>query len=231
MRIARPAVALTVGAAVVLALPASAVTRPKVKPVCKLVVDGTQDTFAFRSQDAQGAYGPQEDGFDIVSGDVASNAKTLTGVLRVKKLSTTVGSAPNGIDFRVNFALPGQDPTVENFFLNARIDSDGSQHFFAGHITRTAPNVSTTVKLGDGTGKFDAAKNEVRISVPLAAVKQGSYALKNGMKLFLSGLDQTASRVVVVNPTSDIATATFADVANSDKVYVAGAPSCVTPGV
>ena len=231
MRMLRPAVALTVGAAVALTLPASAVTRPKAKPVCKLVVDGTQDTFAFRAQDGQGAYGPQEDGFDIVSGDIASNAKTITGVLRVTKLSTAIQSAPNGIDFRVNFALPGQDPTVENFFLNGRIDSDGSRHFLVGHITKTAPNVSTTVKLADGTGKFDTAKNEVRISVPLAAVKQGSFALKNGMKLFLSGLDQTASRVIAVNPSSDIATATFADVANSDKTYVAGTASCVTPGV
>jgi len=131
----------------------------------------------------------------------------------------------------VNFTLAGQDPTVENFFLNARLDADGTKHFFAAYITRTAPNVSTREKLGEGKGTFDVAHNEIRISVPMAAITKGSYTLKPGMKLFLSGLDQTASRVVAINPTTDIATATFADVANSDKTYLAGAPSCVVPGV
>jgi hypothetical protein len=222
--------------AVVLALgavgPASAAVRPKPKPkpVCNLITDATKDTFAFRSQDQQGMYGPQEDALDIVSGDIASNGVTLTGVLRVVKLATSVGTAPNGIDFRVNFALPGQDPAVENFFLNARADRAGTQKFLLGHITRTAPNVSTTVKLADGTGVFDLKRNEVRISAPLKAVTHGSFTLAPKMKISLGGLDQTDARQVAVNPSSDIGTAVFADVANSEKTYVEGTPSCVIPG-
>lgn len=226
MRLTRATVVLACVATLVVAVPATA--KPKV--ACKLAVDATKDTFLFRAQETAGAFGPQEDGFDLTSVDIASNAKTLTGALRVAKLSHTIQSAPNGLDFRVNFVLPNQDSATENFFLNARLDPDGTTHFLVAHITRLAPNASTTVKLADGTGAFDTKRNEVRISVPLSSVKNGGFALRNGMKIFLAGLDQTASRVVAVNPSTGIATATFADVAASDKTYVAGSRSCVTPG-
>jgi hypothetical protein len=226
MRLTRATVVVASVAALAVAVPASA--KPKV--ACNLAVDATKDTFLIRAQETPAVFGPQEDGFDLTSVDIASNAKTITGVLRVVKLSKAIQSAPEGIDFRVNFTLPNQDGAADNFFLNARLDADGTTHFFAAHITRLAPNASTTIKLADGTGVFDTKKNEVRISAPLSSIKNGGLALRNGMKIFLSGLDQSASRVVVVNPSTGIATATFADVAQSDKTYVAGSRSCVTPG-
>lgn len=213
---------------------AVAASKPVVKPVCNLISDAAGDTFAVRAQDTEGVFGPQEDGFDITSVDLASDAKFLTGVVRVKKLATAIQSAPNGIDFRISFTLPGQDPSAENLFLNARFVS-GAPAFLLGKRTVVgaageSTGQSTTAKLADATGTFDTAKNEVRISVPTSAVTSGSETLKNGVVLSLTDLDQTSARNVAINPATSIGTATFADVANGEVTYKAGAPSCVKPG-
>ena len=225
----RTALAITLAGAALLAPVAHAATKP-VKPVCNLITDTPKDTFLLRSQDGQGAYGPQEDGLDILSMDVASDAKTLTGVVRVAKLATKVQSAPGGIDFRIGFTLPGQDPTTGNFFLNARADSSGAPSFLLGLRTVVAQGQSTTAKLVDATGTFDTTKNEVHISVPVSAVKSGSVSLATGSILSFAGLDETSARQVAVNPATGVGTATFADVTNSETTYKAGTKSCVTPG-
>jgi hypothetical protein len=230
VKVNRCATVIALGSACVLAPGAQAATKPAVKPVCNLVTDAAQDTFAVRSQDSEGKYGPQVDELDILSMDLASNAKTLTGVIRVAKLATTTQTAPGGTDYRIAFSLPGQDPTVENFFLDARTTSAGVPSFLLGLRTVVAGGQSTTAKLADATGTFDLAKNQVRIHVPLGAVKSAADWLVPGKKLSFSGLDQTSARQVLVNPATNVGTATFADVAASDKIYTAGALSCVTPG-
>ena len=226
MLLVRPAVALTLGAGLLFAPLAHAASG---KVVCNLVTDDAQDTFALRSQDGT-APGPQEDVLDITSMDLASDSKVLTGVIRVVKLATSAASAPGGTDYRIAFTLPGQDPKVENFFLNARTDRSGAPSFLLGLRTVVGASQSTTAKLADGTGTFDTAKNEVHISVPVDAVKSAAATLTAGAKISFAGLDETAARQVAVNPVTGVGTATFADVAASDKTYTAGAKSCVTPG-
>jgi hypothetical protein len=234
MRLIRTSAAVSLGLLVALVPTADAAKKPAVKtvakPVCNLITDNAKDTFAVRSQDGQGAYGPQEDALDILSMDVASDATNLTGVVRVAKLSTTAQSAPGGIDFRISFTLPGQDPTAGNFFLNARTTSAGVPSFLLGLRTVVAGGQSTTAKLVDGTGTFDTAKNEIHITVPVSAVKSGNAALAAGSIVSFAGLDQTSARQVAVNPATGVGSATFADVAASESTYKAGAKSCVTPG-
>lgn len=234
MRLIRTSAAVSLGLLVALVPAAHAANKPAAKavakPVCNLITDAAKDTFALRSQDAQGAYGPQEDGLDILSMDVASDKTTLTGVVRVAKLAKTVQSAPGGIDFRLGFTLPGQDATKGNFFLNARTTSAGDPTFLLGLRTVVAGGQSITAKLVDGTGTFDLAKSEVHISVPVSAVKSGDVALAVGSILSFAGLDETSARQAAVNPATGVGTATFADVAASETTYKAGAKSCVTPG-
>jgi len=203
----------------------AAPAKPKVKPVCNLITDEKDDTFALRSQDAQGAYGPQEDALDIISGDLASDGKVLTAVVRVKKMALSTGSAPNGLSFRVQFTHGGLDEDT-NLFMAGRA-SGTNQVFTAGSRAVTA-NLST--KLADVTGVFDVAKSEVRITAPLDVFKALGGGIKTGTKLQLAELDQTASRFVTVNPATGSDTATFADVTNSASSYTVGALSCVAPG-
>lgn len=227
MRLIRTSALAAAGLSLAAAGVSVAATPSKV--ACNLVTDAAKDTFAVRAQDGQALYGPQEDALDILSMDIASDKTTLTGVIRVAKLATSVQSAPNGIDFRIGFTLPDQDPTKGNFFLNARF-TGGAPAFLLGLRTVVAGGQSTTAKLADGTGTFDTTKNEIHISVPVSAVTSGSAALTKGSKISLAGLDQTSARNVTVNPATGIGTATFADVAASETTYIAGAKSCVTPG-
>ncbi len=213
----------SVAASGALAAPA----KGKAKPACNLIIDEKNDTFALRSQDSAGAFGPQEDALDIVSGDIASDGKVLTAVLRVKKMALTAGSSPAGLSFRVQFTHCGVDEDT-NLFLSGRSSAGGgTQVFTAGRRAITA-NVST--KLADAKGVFDVAKSEVRITAPLDVFKSVGGGIKKGTKLQLGDLDQTASRFVAVNPATGADTATFADVTRSVSSYTVGAPSCVVPG-
>lgn len=222
----RPVLAVCAAAAVVAG---GAVASAAPAKVCNLVTDAKGDTFLVRAQDAQKAYGPQEDAFDIVSQDLGSDGKVLTAVIRVAKLATKVGSAPGGTDYKTQFTIPGQDAKAENFVLNARTNSSGEPSYLLA-LRTVVQGQSISQKIADATGAFDLAKNEVRVTVPLAAVKSGSNVLAKGGMLTLAGLDQTSSRATVVNPVTGTATAAFADVATTEKTFKLGTASCVVPG-
>src|SRR3982751_4828473 len=66
-----------------------------VKPVCNLVQDAKGDAGANNI--------PGADGDDIVSADVASDATTLTGVIRLAALQANDPQAPFGRNYSVLF--------------------------------------------------------------------------------------------------------------------------------
>lgn len=193
-------------------------------PSCRLFEDPKGDTFAVRSQDSAGAYGPQEDSLDIVSGDLASDGTTLSAVIRVNKLAKSASTSPAGLSFRVQFVAPAT-ATDENLWLSARIGT-GEPVFSAGYRAITA-NLST--KLVDVKGVFDYAANEVRIWAPLSTFEPRGK-IKTGDKLSIADLDQTASRFVAVNPATSSDTAAFADVSRGDKTYKVGDKTCAPVG-
>ena len=211
-------------ASVVVGLVVSAPARAAV-PSCRLFEDAKGDTFAVRYQDTVGGpYGPQEDSLDIVSGDLAGDATNLTAVIRVVGLEETAATSPGGLSFRVQFIAP-TTAEDENLWLAARVGS-GEPVFTAGYRAMTA-NVST--KLADVKGVFDYDANEVRITAPLKTWDSRG-GVKLGSKLMLSGLDQTTSRFVAVNPATGADTAAFADVTTSDSSYKVGDKSCLAVG-
>ena len=210
----RPLVLLAASAALVTGAAAASAAPKKpapVKPVCNLVVDDPNDTFLLRSQDGVVA-GPQEDALDIVSADLASDAKRITAVIRVKKLATTIATGV-GQGYELQFLNDGEN----TLYLSATI-TNGAQAFSVGFRDPTA---NTATSLGDASGVFDLAKNEVRISAPVSAFSAQGTGVKPGKLLSIGTI--TASRnLVAVN--------VFADVSEGGTTYKAGAPSCVTPG-
>jgi hypothetical protein len=168
--------------------------RPK--PVCKLVTDGSGDAKGFASAVTM----PSSDAnLDIISADVATNATTLTGVLRVSKLASSDSTAPTGWEYQVTFGVNGVTDGV-----NVVIGPNG-----------------TTWHGGKGKGKIDAAKKEIRISVPLSAlnvpIKPGTVLTDLGARTWrVGGSDQVVIGLV--------------DTAGSSKTYVAGTRSCVKVG-
>jgi hypothetical protein len=186
--------------AVSLAAAGGALAAPA--PVCNLITDPTGDTT-----------GPST-ALDIVSGDVANDAKTFTGVIRTAALSETDLSSPTGIAWGMRFSAPKSELPI---YLLATKFQGSAVEFTFGEVDGTS-----LVEKGTGTGVIDVAKKEVRIHVPTKAL-----GLKAGTKL----TDLTAQGRRAIGA-SGIAAYSNADASSVDnaKPYTTNAASCVKPG-
>lgn len=226
------AAAAAVMAVAAAALPAVASTPSKAKPVkkvCNLLVDPSGD-----AQAAPGTPLPSDDSLDILSGDVASTAKTLTAAIRMKSLTASDPQAPFGADFIMEFSTPKSD----TLFLSAAHYPTGDKFTF-GYLDASSTPM-TFVTLAAAKGVLDTSKNEVRISVPIAVVNAAGHGVvKAGGKIF--GLQATSERFVgqgaVDRPAGLPSAVPFLhgllsqiDIATDGPAkYVAGAPSCLKP--
>lgn len=208
----RPALALAVCAALVGGgVGSSAFAAAKAKPVCNLVVDAKGDGTGFVQTDQN--YLPNDPNLDLVSGDIASNAKTITAVIRTDAQALSDSSAPTGRAYYANFTVGDKE-----LFLAARLDGAGAGTFSAGYID------TTRTSLGEATGVVDTAKKEVRITAPLS-VFAAQAVLKPGTKI----VDLNLLSQRYVGAAGKGATPS-ADEATGGATYTAGAPSCVVPG-
>jgi hypothetical protein len=208
---------------------------PKVAKACNTITDPAGDTFALRQQDAPPAgdpqYGPQEDSLDIVSGDLASDGKVVTAVVRIKKLSRTVQTSPTGFTAGVEFVIGGSDSYLR---LQAVLISGQADRFEVTTIAADALANTPPTYVGEAKGVVDLAKGEVRITAP-AALLAPYGDLKPGTPLFPSEKQSaTVARGVppITSTPGQPATTRgpFADVAIGGKAIKVGAPSCVVPG-
>lgn len=219
MKLARPALCLALVASVAAAGAAGAVTKPKPKPkpVCNLVKDPAGDASAQPPL-------PNDDSLDIISADVASDAKSFTAVIRVKNVSAT-GLSQLGGDLQVQFDLAG---AVAPVWIGYNNSAYGGQAFQYGVIGQG--QAGSTAPTGDATGVIDTVKNEIRMTVPVADLN-GLGKAKPGAKV--SNINVATSQVagVAPNPTGVYAFDSLpVDDAAGTKSYIAGYPSCVKPG-
>lgn len=204
--IARSCLALGAVGALLVGVPAHAATR--VTPVCNLVVDPKGDDGLTTS----GPPGVSEGAFDLVSADVAADAKRLTVAFRVAKLAPPQ-TAPNGYSYVFEFHAPGTSNALYVRYYT------GSPAFAAAVEYGYDDATQGLTPLGQGVLAVDRAKNQLRITVPLDGFTEQTK-IRVGMRL--SGLSAATSRdlgVVLV----------YADTAASRRTYAVGAPSCVTP--
>ncbi|HEU0133011.1 MAG TPA: hypothetical protein VFQ85_18685 [Mycobacteriales bacterium] len=185
--------------------PAHAAKAPK--KVCNILKDPANDAGVANNALGPSFYDPT---LDIVSVDLSSDGKVLTGVIRVRTLSENDNLAPVGRSWTIS-ANAGT-----NTVSMAAYHSPFGQYF-------------TT-----GKGSFDFTRSEIRIHVALndiayAKIKKGTV-LRNIVAV---------SAVVVGFPTqtADLAGAGYtpaggaADRAENPKVsYTVPTPSCVKPG-
>jgi len=211
MRVARPAAALAVVASLaatgVASTTALAATKPK--PVCHLVVDPAGDATPQPPI-------PSDDSLDVVSGDLASNAKKVTAVIRLKDLGATSPTQVSGRNYFFLFSLRNADYPV---YFSYREDVTGGA-FEWGDLEPGAGGVGTYTKMGSAAGVVDVAHSQIRITVPVADVRSlGKIA--PGSKVTGMQISTTAVVGVLV---FDV------DTAQTAKSYVAGTASCVVPG-
>ncbi len=205
---------------------ASEAAKPKPKPVCNLIQDATGDGGASEV--------PGNASDDIVSGDVASDGKTITGVVRLAELAQPDPQSPLGRAYMMEFGVKGAESLL---FLSARVYPTGTKYIFGYSGVDPNTGVNTSYTLGDATGVVDVAKKEVRISAPNASFAPAGSKLPKGAKL----LAPTAKTMRVfgqgVVPSQQVGparaplgglTLQFDD--GSGLGYTVGALSCVKPG-
>lgn len=173
------------------------------KTACNLITDPAGDTT-----------GPTT-ALDIVSGDVASNAKTFTAVIRTAALAESDLSSPTGIAWGIRFVSPRSELPL--YVLATKFRS-GPAEFSYGEI-----DGSRLMQLGTGKGVIDVENKEVRIHVPAKGL-----GLKQGVKV----TDLTAQGRRATGDPNAATLYTNADTtdAASAKPYTVGNPSCVKPG-
>lgn len=209
MRHLRSSTALVLtGVLAVGATTATAAVKKPAPPVCNLVTDDAGDT-AYLAL-------PNSDTIDILSADVASDGKNLTGVIRVKKYTPNETSTVYGKRFIVAFEGAGLKP----MYLTL-LDYPVGQVFNFGSTSVDAAGRTTYTSDGAATGTIDAATGVIRISTTAAALKDAGYGtLTKGKDL--SGINAVTFRRVGTSlmPGDD---------AVSSKKYKVGAASCVKP--
>ena len=199
--------------------------KAKVKPVCNLVQDPTGDAAV------EGV--PGDGNEDIVSADAASSATTLTTVIRTAALAQPDPEAPLGQAFMFFFNAKGSD----RLWYTAVTTYPQGTAYQWGYREAGTGGLNNNYVLGTGTGTVDTAKKEVRMSVPLAAIRAAGPKLAAGTKL--GGLTVETRRVLgqgVVD--GQVAGGEYVPAGGSRLLfddasgnsYTLGAPSCVKPG-
>lgn len=207
MKLSRPTLALALGASLVFVGSAGAAVK-KPAPVCNLVIDDKGDAKGLLSVSNNPTW-------DIVSADVATDKTMLTTVVRVDKLSKTTADDPAGSMWRYDFTVDGI-----RLYTQAAAAFSGDV-FTAGYTDTTSHSFASS----GATGVFDTAKNEVRVSVPLATFA-AKAVIKAGTKLSV----HKASAGDYIAVPGALSFSPTADSAEGAKDYVGGAASCVAVG-
>ena len=215
----------------VLVLTPAAVGAPR---SCRLVTDAPDDavgTSVDLAPETRGVYGDND--LDVVSADVATNAKYVTAVIRTATLRETSPDSPAGRMWELWFAVDGK-----RFRLSAAVAPDGPT---AEVSYESAPGQPISMLgLGPATLKLDVARREVRITAPVSRLAP-HVSLRRGT--VLSGLvvhtykhygvSGEGQRNLPDNDAPDLGSSGFGsgtDTARSNRRYVAGGASCVRVG-
>jgi hypothetical protein len=131
-----------------------------IKPICKLIKDPKGDA---NSIGTNGAKTPQSDpNMDILSADFATNATTLTGVVRLAGLSSDDNMAPTGRSYQWTFQVDERSTIIDVVVSKAGVTWYG----------------------GKGRGVVDYKKKQIRMSVPLTKlevrIRPGTVLRYNG---------------------------------------------------
>lgn len=204
----RSALAVSLCLGLVGAGAASAAATPK--PVCNLITDPTGD----------GGVATSSGDLDIVSGDVATNGKAITAVLRLAGSPSAVDpQALGGKNFYVSFSTKDSDQPQ---FLSASFDPSGAASYGTGYEATVAGAGNKTADADPAGGSVSG--NVITITAPLAAFA-GRVNLKPGRRL--TSLKAEAFAMIGTSVTGGLLY--DADDATG-KDYVAGSASCVKVG-
>lgn len=199
-------------AAVASVLTAGVATAAAPGVACSLVTDKVGDGTGFVFTDRD--YLPNDPNVDLVSGDIASDAKKITAVIRTSALELSDASAPTGRTYYANFTV-----NAVKLYLAVAMDGSGEGTFTGGYIDTTRKS------LGGATGVIDTKAKEVRITAPVSLFA-AQASLKAGTEI--TDLNLLAQRYIGNRSVGGVTPS--ADAAEGGKAYKVGAASCVKVG-
>ena len=177
---------------------------------CNLAPDPKGDVVATQASEATVTPDPA---LDLVMGDVGTDKTTVTGLVRLDKLSRPAASSPAGAVYEVRLLTATGELT---YTLWAHLT--GATATFGVGTVNDATAAQLVDSTGTATGVVDLAKNEIRISAPLSAL--GSP--KQGSKL-------SFAEIVVKRSAGNQFYGRYAD-SGGGKSYKVGSPTCVPVG-
>ena len=204
------------------AVPAHAATRA-VPKVCNIVTDPPGDSTA--------SVVSGDDSVDIVGGDFASNAKTITAIIRLKGFKQSDPQAPLGQSYFVIFSVRGVADTLT---MSAGFYPTGTEYKFGHQGVDPVLPLNTSYTDGDATGLVKG--NEIHISADISKFAVAK-SLKPGAQV--TSISVEARRVYGQRavPSQNVGPAraplgglTLTYDTASGKKYTLGAPSCVAIG-
>ena len=217
-RLRRSVVRVMVGVpllAGVAAIPASA------EPVrCKQVVDQGGDA----RESVPPSFtpvGPNEPDADIVSGDIASNGKSVTTVVRVAHLGSALEAAPRRLVYQFFFRFGKYDVATLAF---RSVDGETFRVSADNPETHDATGASPDMP---AEGVFDVAHNEVRVTIPLLTATAGRSPKPGAV---FDQLVIQVTRGVGLNSSGGASAGEILDSARSTARYPAGSATCVRVG-
>jgi hypothetical protein len=213
----------TIGALLLAAaLPVHAATT---KPPCRQIPDDAGD-----ASTAQGLV-PGGAADDLLSADLASDGRTITAVVRLASLPVQDPQAPLGRRYLVQMTPAGSEVTL---YLGATVGPTGTA-FDYGYVTHDAVGTST-LPLGEATGRVDTARREVHVSAPTSGFRSRG-TVRRGTHLVRPTAVVSRQTSLGDPPNTQVAGITLLlgtlgvsfDVAQG-RTYVVGTPSCVRVG-
>ena len=174
---------------------------------------------------------------DILSADVATDAKNITAVVRLKTLRENDPDSPTGRSWDVSFLVGEQ-----RYIMMATVAPDGHRGIVYRqlHDTRYSGNGATTAEgIGPAKVVFDHKRAEVRMTAPLSHFVPHTPIIRGHAIRDLSswsyhhagvggGRHSLPNGHVVDYGSGGVGSSI--DGATSTKVYVAGTASCVAVG-
>ena len=193
---------------------------------CNIVTDATGDAKNVPGTGHQSVL-PNQDDLDITSGDLATNRRFLTTVVRVKDLSYVLSAAPRARQYLMYFHIGKTDyatsatryPDGQVFWLNGGKAGEGPQ--------RVDPlGIGSNYKIVSGV--FDLARSEVRVTVPLGLFRVDGPVTRGHI---ISGISAATYQGVGVNTAAGATAGGQEDQSDGPPArYIIDSPSCVTPG-
>lgn len=184
---------------------AGAATKPKVKPVCNLITDEEGDATAFAVLPSGF---PNAPALDVLSADIATGAKNLSAVIRVKDIDAgdTIPTAAHTYYFNFNVG----DTAL---FIHGDADGTGGVGDNSSGLRSDFSNKVVT--------KVDTTKNEITMTVPLSEITPKAKITPGTRLTALNVFAQRSVNLVAVNFTPT------ADDTSEGSDYKAGTPSCL----